>query len=105
MELEGIEEIPAQKVRVAMFKVDETYIELLEATSNESVIYKFIEKRGEGVHHIALGVEDVAKATKELAGKGARVVYEEAQDVGPRVINFIHPKSTHGVLLELVKRK
>lgn len=105
MKLEGIEEIPAQKVRVAMFKVGETYIELLEATSEESAIYKFIEKKGEGVHHIALSVEDVAGTTKELIEKGIRVIYKEGQDVGPRVINFIHPKSAHGTLLELVKRK
>ncbi len=106
LELVKIEEVPEEKVRIAMFKVGESYIELLEGTSPDSTISKFIEKRGEGIHHIALRVDNVGKAVEELKDK-VRLVYEQPKVVagGERIITFIHPKSTHGVLLELVERK
>ncbi len=101
-----IEEVPQEKVRVAMFKVGESYIELLEGTSPDSAISKYIEKRGEGIHHIAFRVEDIEKAIDELKDK-VRFVYDKPRVVagGKRIINFIHPKSAHGVLIELVERK
>ncbi len=106
LELVKIEEVPEEKVRIAMFKVGESYIELLEGTSPDSTISKFIEKRGESIHHIALRVDNVGKAVEELKDK-VRLVYEQPKVVagGERIITFIHPKSTHGVLLELVERK
>ncbi len=106
LELVKVEEVPEEKVRIAMFKVGESYIELLEGTSPESAISKFIEKRGEGIHHIALRVDNIREAVKELKNK-VKLVYEEPRTVakGERTITFIHPKSAHGVLLELVERR
>ncbi len=101
-----IEDVPQEKVRVAMFKVGESYIELLEGTSPDSAISKYIEKRGEGIHHIAFRVENIEEAMNELKDK-VRFVYDKPRAVsnGKRIINFIHPKSAHGVLIELVERK
>lgn len=106
LELEDIEEVPEENVRVAMFRVGETYIELLQGTTQDSAISKFIEKRGEGIHHIAIRVDDVDRSTEVLKSRGAVLVYDEARLVskGSRKINFVHPKSTGGVLLELVER-
>jgi len=106
LELEDIEEVPEENVRVAMFRVGETYIELLQGTTQDSAISKFIEKRGEGIHHIAIRVDDVDRSTEVLKSKGAVLVYDKAKLVsrGSRKINFVHPKSTGGVLLELVER-
>lgn len=106
LDLVKIEEVPEEKVRVAMFRVGESYIELLEGTSPDSAISKYIEKRGEGIHHIALRVDDIGGAVGELKDK-VRLVYEQPKTVagGERIITFIHPKSAHGVLLELVERK
>jgi len=106
LELEDIEEVPEENVRVAMFRVGETYIELLQGTTQDSSISKFIEKRGEGIHHIAIRVDDVDRSTEILKSRGAVLVYDKARLVskGSRKINFVHPKSTGGVLLELVER-
>jgi methylmalonyl-CoA epimerase len=99
------ETVDEEKVRVAMFKVGESYVELLEPTTPESTIAKFIEKRGEGLHHVALGYDDVKEAQEFCKLKGAVLIHPEPEDIkGDRVVNFIHPKSTHGVLLEIVKR-
>ncbi len=99
----SIEEVPDQKVKTAFFKVGQTKIELLESTSPEGTIASFIEKRGEGIHHIAYCVEDgVQNALDEVQDKGIRVI-----DKAPRAgaeglhIAFLHPKSTVGVLTEL----
>ena len=97
----NIEEVTEQKVKTAFFKVGDTKIELLEPTSEESTIAKFIEKRGEGVHHLAFAVGNVADATKEVEDKGIQLI-----DKTPRkgaeglTIAFLHPKSTQGVLTE-----
>lgn len=99
------ETVEEEKVRIAMFKVGESYVELLEPTSLDSSIAKFIEKRGEGVHHVALGYDDVKEAQEFCKLKGAVMIHPEPEDLkGDRIINFIHPRSTHGVLLEIVKR-
>jgi methylmalonyl-CoA/ethylmalonyl-CoA epimerase len=98
----AVEKVPDQRVRTAFFKVGETKIELLESTDPEGPIARFIEKRGEGIHHIALSVEHVGEALQEAAGLGIQLI-----DSDPRIgaeglrIGFLHPKSTHGVLLEL----
>ncbi len=91
-----------QKVKTAFFKVGETKIELLEATSNESPIAKFINKRGEGIHHIAFAVDDTNAALKHAEDKGIRTIDKTARKGAEGLnIGFLHPKSTKGVLTEL----
>jgi len=98
------EEVAEQKVRVAMLPIGETKIELLEATSEDSPIAKFIEKRGGGIHHIAVEVEDIAASLKKLKSEGARLIDEEPR-IGAEgcLIAFVHPASSGGVLLELIQ--
>lgn len=102
----NIEEVVDQKVKTAFFKVGQTKIELLEATSPESTIAGFIEKRGEGIHHIAYAVEGIEDSLVETEEKGVRLI-----DKTPRAgaegltIAFLHPKSTQGVLTELCEDK
>ncbi|HIP88886.1 MAG TPA: methylmalonyl-CoA epimerase [Thermococcus paralvinellae] len=101
-----IEEVPEQKVRVAVFKVGESRIELLEGTSEDSPISKFIAKRGEGIHHIALGVENIEEHLEKLKEEGFRLIDEKPRiGAGGAKIAFVHPKSVNGVLLELCERK
>jgi LAO/AO transport system kinase len=100
----GMEEIPAEQVRVAMFAIGESRIELLEATEPGSPVGKFIAKRGEGLHHIALRVPDLKSAVERLKGQGIRLVSDTIQTgAGGHRYVFIHPASAHGVLLELVE--
>ena len=99
----SIEEVADQKVKTAFFKVGQTKIELLEPTSPESTIAGFIEKRGEGIHHLAFAVADgVANALAEVEGKGVRLI-DKTPRKGAEGLNiaFLHPKSTGGVLTEL----
>lgn len=106
MKCYSIEEVADQKVKTAFFKVGQTKLELLEPTSDESPIAKFIEKRGEGIHHLAFAVEDgVANALAEMEGKGVRLI-DKASRKGAEGLNiaFIHPKSTHGVLTEFCEK-
>ena len=106
MKCYSIEEVADQKVKTAFFKVGQTKLELLEPTSEESPIAKFIEKRGEGIHHLAFAVEDgVANALAEMEGKGVRLI-DKAPRKGAEGLNiaFIHPKSTHGVLTEFCEK-
>ena len=106
MKCYSIEEVADQKVKTAFFKVGQTKLELLEPTSDESPIDKFIEKRGEGIHHLAFAVEDgVANALAEMEGKGVRLI-DKAPRKGAEGLNiaFIHPKSTHGVLTEFCEK-
>lgn len=102
----SMEEVPEEGVRIAMFEVGGTFIELLEPLSPESSVAKFIEKRGEGIHHIAFRVDDIVKSSERLKTEGFQVIYEAPRTVshGTRRINFIHPKTTTGVLVELVER-
>ena len=100
-----IEEVSQQKVRVCMLPVGESQVELLEATSPDSPISKFLEKRGQGIHHIAIRVDDIRGMLATLKGKGARLIDEEPRTgAGGCLVAFIHPSSTGGVLLELVQR-
>lgn len=98
----SIEKVEDQKVRTAFFKVGDTKIELLEPMSPESTIAKFIEKKGEGVHHIAFAVDGVAEALTEVEEKGVQLI-DKAPRKGAEGLNiaFLHPKSTQGVLTEL----
>ena len=98
------EEVPGQKVRVAMLPIGESRIELLEATSDDSPISKFLAKRGPGIHHIALRVDDIQATLAELKSKGARLIDEEPRTgAGGCLVAFVHPSSTGGVLIELVE--
>lgn len=98
------EEVSGQKVRVAMLPIGESRIELLEATSADSPISKFLAKRGPGIHHIALRVDDIRARLADLKSKGARLIDEEPRlGAGGCLVAFIHPSSTGGVLIELVE--
>ena len=98
----SIEEVADQKVRTAFFKVGQTKIELLESTSPDGPIGKFIEKRGEGIHHIAFAVDGLQQSLDELNAKGVKLIDEKPR-AGAEGLNiaFLHPKSTFGVLTEL----
>ncbi|GAB6135149.1 methylmalonyl-CoA epimerase [Thermococcus prieurii] len=106
LKVEEIEEVPDQKVRTAIIHIGESRIELLEPTAEDSPIAKFIAKRGEGIHHIALGVTDIEEHLKELKEKGYRLIDEEPRiGAGGAKIAFVHPKAVTGVLLELCERR
>ena len=98
----NIEEVADQKVKTAFFKVGEVKIELLEATSPDSTIASFIEKKGAGVHHIAFAVENTDQALKDAEEKGVKLIDKQARKGAENLnIGFLHPKSTMGVLTEL----
>ncbi len=97
----NIEEVADQKVRTAFFKIGEVKIELLEATSEDSTIAKFIANKGQGVHHVAFKMEDTNQALKEAEQKGVRLIDKQARKGAENLnIGFLHPKSTLGVLTE-----
>ncbi|MBZ0181036.1 MAG: methylmalonyl-CoA epimerase [Melioribacteraceae bacterium] len=101
MKCYAVEEVTDQKVKTAFFMVGQTKIELLESTADDGPIAKFIEKKGEGIHHLAFNVDDVAESLKNVEEKGIQLI-----DKAPRKgaeglsIGFLHPKSTYGVLTE-----
>jgi methylmalonyl-CoA/ethylmalonyl-CoA epimerase len=98
------EVVEDQKVRVAMLQVGDSRVELLEPTSEDSPIAKFLEKRGPGIHHIAIGVKDIRAALVQLKEHGARLIDESPRiGAGGCLVAFIHPASSGGVLLELVE--
>lgn len=102
LECYGIEEVEDQNVRTAFFKVGEIKIELLESTDPEGPVGRFIEKRGEGIHHIAYATENVSKALSEAEDKGIQLIDKEPRKGAEGLlIGFLHPKSTFGVLTEL----
>jgi methylmalonyl-CoA epimerase len=96
--------VPGEKVRVIMIPVGDTRLELLESTADDSVIARFIAKRGEGLHHISLRVPDLAATVEKLKADGIRLVSDEIKTgAGGHQYIFVHPSSTGGVLLELVE--
>ncbi|MGY5870855.1 MAG: methylmalonyl-CoA epimerase [Candidatus Thorarchaeota archaeon] len=102
LEYGGSEEVPEQKVRVAFLTIGESSIELLEPTSDDSPIAKFLEKRGSGIHHIAIQVDDIEAALARHHEAGARLIDSEPRIGAHKMkIAFIHPKASGGVLLEL----
>ena len=104
LKVDHTEEVAGQKVRVCMLPVGESRLELLEPMSADSPISKFLEKRGGGIHHIAVSVENIRSALDDLKQKGARLIDEEPRvGAGGCLVAFIHPSSTAGVLLELVE--
>ncbi len=102
----SIEEVKDQKVKTAFFQIGQTKLELLESTSEDGPIGKFIEKKGEGIHHLAFAVNNIEKQLEDASNKGVRLI-----DTKPRrgaeglEIAFLHPKFTHGVLTELCEKK
>lgn len=102
---EGTETVAEQKVTTAFFPVGDSEIELLESTDPDGPIAKFIEKRGEGIQHIAFRVENLEEALEELKQKGIKLIDEKPRiGAGGAKIAFLHPKSTFGVLIELCER-
>ena len=97
------ETVAQEKVNVAMLPAGGPRIELLEATSPDSVIAKFIEKRGEGLHHVAIKVPDLAASVERLKAQGARLLNDPREGAGGHLYVFVHPSSTGGVLLELIQ--
>jgi methylmalonyl-CoA epimerase len=105
LKVTDIETVEEQKVRTAFIPIGEGEIELLESTDPDGPIAKHIEKRGEGIQHIALRVENIEKALEELKQKGVRLIDQKPRKgAGGARIAFIHPKATKGVLLELCER-
>jgi methylmalonyl-CoA/ethylmalonyl-CoA epimerase len=104
LELQEIEEVAEQGVRVAMLPIGETLVELLEPMSETSPIARFLEKRGAGLHHIAVRVDDIGATLKRLKEQGLRLIDEvPRRGAGGCLVAFIHPSSANGVLLELVE--
>lgn len=96
------ENVEAQKVKVAFFENGDTKVELLEGTDDQSAVSKFVEKRGEGVHHVAYKVGDIKAEMKRLENEGFKLLDEEPrQGANQKWVAFIHPKSSNGVLIEL----
>jgi len=105
LEVKGIEEVEQQKVKIAFIPVGESSIELLQSTDPEGPIAKFIEKRGEGIHHLALEVDKIEEILEELKQRGVQLIDEKPRIGAHRTkIAFLHPRSTCGVLLELCER-
>ncbi len=101
-----IEEVPDQKVRTAFFMVGQTKIELLETTDPEGPIGKFIEKKGEGIHHIAFSVGNIDESLKQAEREGVRLIDSEPRKGAEGLdIAFLHPKSTSGVLIEICQNR
>lgn len=100
------EAVESELVNTAFFLKEDRKIELVEGYSPESPIYKFIEKKGEGMHHIAFEVEDIEAEIKRLIGEGFTLINEKPKDgADNKLVAFLHPKSTNGVLIELVMEK
>jgi methylmalonyl-CoA epimerase len=97
------ETVDKEKVHVAMLPAGEPRIELLEPAEADSVIGKFIEKRGEGLHHVAIRVPDLNASVERLKAAGARLLNEPRAGAGGHIYVFVHPSSTGGVLLELIQ--
>jgi methylmalonyl-CoA/ethylmalonyl-CoA epimerase len=106
LNIEEIEEVAEQKVRVAMLPIGESRIELLEPTTSDSPISKFLAKRGPGIHHVAIQVEDIRESLRKMKEEGARLIDEEPRTgTGGCLVAFVHPSSTGGVLVELVEHR
>lgn len=102
---EGAETVAEQKVTTAFFPVGESEVELLESTAPDGPVAKYIEKRGEGIQHVAFRVENIEAALEELKAKGVRLIDEKPRiGAGGAKIAFLHPKATNGVLVELCQR-
>ena len=102
LEVEPAEDVRSQRVRAHVMRTGEAALELLEATADDSPIAKFVQKRGPGLHHIPLRVDDIAAALAQLKARGVRLIDETARPgAHGSLVAFIHPSSAHGVLVEL----
>lgn len=102
----GREEVASQKVKTAFFAAGDVHIELLEPTAEDSPIAKFLEKNGEGIHHIAFAVNDIEGQLKQASDAGVRLIHEVPfEGAADKLVAFLHPKSTHGVLTEFCMPK
>lgn len=103
---ERIEVVESQKVRTAFLAAGETHVELLEPTAEDSPIAKFLERNGEGIHHVAFGTDDITGQLAMASDAGARLIHEvPIEGAGDKLVAFLHPKSTHGVLTEFCAPK
>jgi methylmalonyl-CoA/ethylmalonyl-CoA epimerase len=103
--LAGSETVPEQKVTTAFFPVGESEVELLESAAPDGPIAKYLEKRGEGIHHVAFRVENLDVTLEELKAKGVRLIDEKPRiGAGGARIAFLHPQATHGIIVELCER-
>lgn len=104
LEITSIEEVPTEKVRVAMIPCGQTHIELLEPTADDSPIARFLDRRGPGIHHLCLGSTDVVADDRRLRDAGARLLRDApSPGAGGSKVQFVHPKSASGVLVELAE--
>ena len=103
LSVQKVEDVPEQKVRVAFIAIGETTIELVQPTSSESTVAVYLEKRGEGLHHLALEVENIETALGELREQGMRLVDQAPRQGAEGLVAFLHPASTGKVLIELVE--
>lgn len=97
-----LEEVPAQKVKVAFLHIGDTKIEFLEPTSPDSVVSKYLEKRGEGLHHIALETDEIYSEVNKVKARGFEPLNEPRVGAEHRLVTFLHPKETNRVLVEIV---
>jgi methylmalonyl-CoA/ethylmalonyl-CoA epimerase len=105
LDVELPEEVPSQRVRAHFIPVGESTLELLEATAEDSPIAKFVAKRGPGLHHVCLRVDDIKAALAELKSRGVRLIDETPRPGAHQsLVAFLHPASTHGVLVELKEK-
>jgi methylmalonyl-CoA epimerase len=106
LDFEGTEEVPDQGVRVAFFRLGESSLELLEPLDDDGPIARFLEKHGEGIHHVACGTDDIDAARRQADDHGVRLLSDEPQDgAHNKLISFLHPKDTGGVLFEFTQRR
>lgn len=105
LKVENIEEVTEQKVKVGFLDIGGVHLELLESITPDGPVAKFIEKRGEGIHHIAILVENIENSIDILKDKGVKLIDETPRKgAGGSKMAFVHPKSTHGILLELYEK-
>ena len=104
LELTDVKEVPEQAVRVAFLPVGESEIELVEPLTSDSGAAKFLEKRGEGLHHVCFEIDDIEAALRDLAARGIRLIDEQPRQGAHGRVAFLHPQSAHGVLIELIEK-
>ena len=105
LKVDNVEEVAEQKVKVGFLDIGGIHFELLESTSPDGPVAKFIEKRGEGIHHIAILVDNIEKSIEFMKDKGVKLIDETPRKgAGGSKMAFVHPKSTHGILLELYEK-
>lgn len=101
LDVDHVEEVPSQASKVAFMPVGEGEVELVEPTEKETGLGKYLQKRGEGMHHLCIEVDDIEGMLQNLKAKGVRLIDEEPHDLPGRRMAFIHPKASNGVLIEL----